>query len=231
MYCANCGVKLADTEKQCPLCGIRAFHPDILRKNAPPLYPPEKYPARPVGRRGLQIVLTALFLLPLVVSLLCDVQLNDAITWSGYVSGALLVAYISCVLPMWFHDPNPVIFIPCAYASAISYLLYISLSTGGGWFMTFGFPVAGFLALLTTAVATLLKYVHKGELYIIGGAILLLAFFMPLMGYLLNLTFFRPGFAFWSLYPAVSLFLLGATLIFLAICRPARQTMERKFFI
>ena len=31
--------------------------------------------------------------------------------------------------------------------------------------------------------------------------------------------------------PLIVFVLLGGTLIFLAVCRPARQTMERKFFI
>jgi hypothetical protein len=46
-----------------------------------------------------------------------------------------------------------------------------------------------------------------------------------------NVTFFRPAFALWSLYPMTALVLLGGMLIFLAICRPARETMQRKFFI
>ena len=39
MYCANCGVKLADTENRCPLCGTEAYHPDIERPEVDPLYP------------------------------------------------------------------------------------------------------------------------------------------------------------------------------------------------
>lgn len=39
MYCVNCGVKLEDTEKRCPLCQTVCYHPDILRPAAKPLYP------------------------------------------------------------------------------------------------------------------------------------------------------------------------------------------------
>ena len=35
MYCVNCGVKLADTEQFCPLCGVKALHPDVERKPIP----------------------------------------------------------------------------------------------------------------------------------------------------------------------------------------------------
>ena len=39
MYCINCGVRLEDTEKVCPLCHTTVpFHPDIERKEAESLY-------------------------------------------------------------------------------------------------------------------------------------------------------------------------------------------------
>ena len=44
MYCVNCGVQLADTEKSCPLCGTVCYHPDISRPAAVPLYPNHRNP-------------------------------------------------------------------------------------------------------------------------------------------------------------------------------------------
>ena len=37
MYCVKCGVQLADTEKSCPLCGTRVYHPDLVQAEATPL--------------------------------------------------------------------------------------------------------------------------------------------------------------------------------------------------
>lgn len=39
MYCVKCGVELADSQRVCPLCGTRVFHPDIPRTPADPPYP------------------------------------------------------------------------------------------------------------------------------------------------------------------------------------------------
>lgn len=231
MYCAKCGVELADTEAVCPLCGLAA-HPDIPRTPGKPLYPRQQYPVPQVSSWGLQIVLTTLFLMPMLICLQCDLLVNQGITWSGYVVGALLTCYVIAVLPVWFKKPNPVIFVPSGFAAVGLYLLYISIATGGGWFLSFAFPVLGYICLVVTAVVTLLKYVRRGVLYIIGGAFTALGMFMPLMGFLLNVTFFdSTAFAWWSLYPLTGLVLLGLMLIFLAICRPARETMQRKFFI
>lgn len=231
MYCIKCGVKLAESERQCPLCGTRVFHPDFPAPNGEGLYPQATYPA-PKPRAWLgQVIVTAMFLLPLLIVPLCDWQLTGGITWSGYVMGALLLGYILLVLPAWFKHPNPVIFVPVDFAAIGVYLLYISLATGGGWFMTFAFPITGGIGLIVTAVVTLMKYLPRGVLYIFGGAFMALGGLMLLMEFLLNLTFGFSRFIGWSLYPLIVLVLLGGLLIFLAICRPARETLERKIFI
>lgn len=231
MYCIQCGVKLADTENKCPLCGTVPYHPTIRRTEAAPLYPQNRYPAIKINRWGALITATTAFLLPLFITLLCDLRINGHVTWSGYSMGALAVLYILTVLPFWFKSPNPVIFVPCDFAAALLYLLYINLASGGHWFMPFAFPTVGFLCLLVTALVTLLRYTRRGRLYIFGGAAVLLGAFMPLMELLLNITFARLHYAAWSIYPMTALVLLGCMLIFLAICRPARETMEQKFFL
>jgi len=231
MYCVNCGVKLADTEKQCPLCATVVFHPELVREEGERLYPANREPAKPVSYLGLQVVLTTGFLLPMLISLICDLSLNEKVVWSGFVIGGLALVYICAVLPVWFRRKNPVIFVPCGFAAAALYLLYINLATGGSWFLSFALPVTGAVGLIVTAVVTLFRYVRRGRLYIMGGAAVALGLFMPVMGFLLNLTFFTPRFALWSLYPLVTLVLLGGMLLLLAILPPARDSMERKFFL
>lgn len=231
MYCINCGVKLADTEKRCPLCGTVVFHPELNRPEAEPLYPQDQVPVPKVNSRIANVIVTAAFLLPILITLLCDLQMNGGVTWSGFVIGALVVGYVILVLPTWFRKPNPVIFVPCGFVAVGLYLLYISLATGGHWFLSFGFPVTGAVGLIVTTVVTLLRYVRRGRLYVFGGAAIALGAFMPVMELLMNLTFHFQKFKWWSLYPMIPLVLLGGVLIFLAAYRPARESMERKFFI
>ncbi len=231
MYCVNCGVKLADTEKVCPLCGVAAYHPDTDRACAQPLYPPYKYPEKRVSPKGAMIIVTTLFLIPLLITLLSDIQFNDCVTWSGYVIGGLFVGYVMTVLPWWFNKPNPAVFVPCSFAAIALYLLYISLYTKGYWFLSFALPVTIGVALIATAVTVLLRYFRRATLYILGGAGIAIGLFIPLIEYLSYITFERINFLGWSFYPMIVLMLLGGMLIFLAICRPARESMERKFFI
>lgn len=231
MYCVNCGVKLGDAEKRCPLCQTIVFHPDVKQGAGEPLYPRENYAIQPVDSRVVQILITTAFLLAMFISLVCDLQMGGGLTWSGYVIGGLLLSYVVIMLPMWFKSPNPVIFVPCDFAAVGLYLLYINLAVGGKWFLSFAFPVTGVVALIVTAVVTLMRYIRRGRLYIFGGAFLAFGVFMPVMELLLCITFPNLSFEGWCLYPLIAMGLIGGMLIFLAISSRARETMERKFFI
>lgn len=231
MYCIKCGVKLADTETVCPLCGTEVFHPELSREQATPLYPRHKYPAPLDNPKTAQIILTTLTLMTLLITLLCDIQINGKVEWSGYVAGALIIGYIVLVLPLWFRKPNPVVFLPVSFGAVIVYLLYINHVTDGDWFLSLAFPVAGYLTLVLTAVVALMKYVGRGVFYILGGAVIALGFMMVLLEFLISITFPAICFIGWSLYPLIVLVLLGCMLIFLAISNPARETMRRKFFV
>ena len=231
MYCVNCGVKLSDTEKRCPLCQTTVYHPDIPRLEAEPLYPQGQNPEPQISSLVVQFIVTAIYLLTMAVCLVCDLQLGNGIVWAGYVIGGLLLSYVVILLPLWFRKPNPVIFVPCDFAAAGLYLLYIKLATGGNWFLSFAFPITGFVALVVTAVVVLRRYIRRGRLYVFGGAVLAMAGLMPLMEFLLVFTFPSIPFIGWYLYPLMVLGVVGGMLIFLAICRPARHAVAQKFFI
>lgn len=233
MYCIKCGVKLTEGKKPCPLCGTVPFHPDVEAEESESLYPAGRYPSNAkVSPVVVLIIVTALlFFLPCVITLQCNLLINGHISWSGLVVGALLMIYVPAVLPLWFRKPNPVIFVPCTFVAIGLYLLYINFATGGHWFLTLAFPIVGFTGLNVTAVVTLMRYVPRGSLYTLGGSLALTGLFMPVMELLINITFQKTQFFAWSLYPLTALVLLGGLLIFLAIYPPAREMMERKFFL
>ena len=231
MYCIKCGVALADTEKLCPLCGTTVYHPEISREDATPLYPHDRMPTAQVRPWGSLLIASIFFLLPLSICIVCDTQINGRMEWSGFVAASLILLYVVAVLPGWFRKPNPVIFVPIDFAAVGIFLLYVNLVTGGHWFLSFAFPVAGSLCLIITAVVALRRYLKKGRLFVYGGACLALGGFMMLLEFFLHITFGLPGVGTWSLYPLVVFSLLGLTMILIGICPPLRESLERKFFL
>ena len=216
MYCIKCGVELADSEKVCPLCGTRVFHPDLPCGSGEPPYPPAEHLNEEVSRVGALFVVTVCMLLPAVISVLVDWRVNGGIVWSGFVLGGLALLYVLAVLPLWFKRPNPVIFVPVDFAAIGVYLLYVDLATRGGWFFSFALPVTGAAMVLVTAVVTLLRYVPSGALYTLGGGLILAGGFNVLVEFLLNLTFHLHDTFLWSFYPLAVCVELGAMLLVIA---------------
>ena len=231
MYCVKCGVQLANTEKSCPLCGTRVCHPDLKLPDVPPLYPESTEKQKPINRWYIMLIVSILYLLPISICLVCDMSINGSIEWSGYEVGGMLIFYSAILLPSWFEHPNPVIFVPCTFGVIAMYLLYINLALQSNWFFTFGLPVTVTLGLLITALVTLTRYIRKGRLYIYGGFTIAMGGFCVLLESLLHITFGLPGFGTWSLYPLVSLSLLGLAMIATAIFRPLRDALEKRFFL
>ena len=230
MYCVKCGVRLAETEKVCPLCDLSTGEAITGRNPARPLYPENRYPEAPQKPRAVNGTILILFCIPMLVTFFTDIQSNGKQDWFWYVAGALVLAYLVFALPLWFRKPNPVILVPCDFAASALYLLLINTLTEGRWFFGFALPIVGSMGLVTTTVVVLLRYVRKGRLYIAGGVILATGAWLLFVEWLLSVVF-RIRFTGWSLYPLTVLIPLGGLLIFLAIHSAAREKMERKFFI
>lgn len=234
MYCVQCGVELQRGVQKCPLCGLRVYHPDLSEQPEALPYPPYTGGGDSVRRGSALLVLSVLFLLPIIVCLVVDFKLNGGVTWSDYAIGGILMLYIALVLPLWFRRRSPAVFFPIAMAAALGLALYICLKTGGSWFLPLAFPVGGAVLLIVETVIVLLRHAVRGKghrvLYILGGALIAVGALCILVEFLLHVTF---GFAmqWWCLYPLTALSLLGLLLIVIAISRPLRTTLHKKLFI
>lgn len=231
MYCINCGVKLEDGEKCCPLCSTPVFHPDIKKDNGGErLYPEFHQAEKRSYRPAVMFIITVIWALAALLPLIVDIQLTSGISWSGFVLGGMATLYIPFILPWWFKRPNSVIFTPITFAAVILYLLYIDLVVGGGWFLSFAFPVAGIAGLIITTVVVLFKYLRSGYLFISGGAVIATGIYTVLIELFLWLTF-DVKFVMWSLYPLISCTFIGLMLIVIGASRPMKEALQKKFFI
>lgn len=230
MYCIKCGAKLSDGQTVCPICDTSVYHPDmgIKEENT---YPKIPFESEELNTKGLMFVITMIFLVPLILPIILDLSWRSSITWSGYVTGGTLIFYSAFVMPFWFKKPNPVIFVPTTFALAILYLLYICRQTGGNWFMSFAFPVAGGLAIIVTAATAVLHYVKKGCLYTIGGMLIALGMWTVLLEFDIRNTFGVNTPFYWSLAPLTVLSVVGIMLIVIAIVKPLKESLRRIFFI
>ena len=229
MYCVKCGVELADSEKKCPLCLTPVYYPEI-EKLSEPIYPPfQKQPER-VNPRGIYFIVSILFFICATISALCDYNLGNGISWSGYVVGGLILAYVIFVLPGWFERTHPAVFIPCDFAAVALYLWYICYALSGDWFFSFALPVCGSVAAVVISITVLSYYLRRGYLYLWGGAFIAMGFVSVLIDMLVNRVFFDGEFHFaWSIYPFTVFFIFGMMLIVIGIVKPFKESLKKIF--
>ena len=94
-YCVQCGVKLADTEKNCPLCGTPVQNPNVTEPSAEkPIYPAQQFsPVAMRAQRNTVLLITAVvMLIPVLTTLISDLSISGTVTWSRYVLAGFLLA-------------------------------------------------------------------------------------------------------------------------------------------
>lgn len=232
MYCIKCGAKLADGQTICPICETKVYHPDIeiVEQST---YPKIPFESEEYNRNGIMFVITMLFLIPLLIPLLLELSWSDwtRVTWSGYASIGTLIVYTAIVMPNWFKRPSPAIFTPVTFALIILLLWFICFTVREDWFFTFALPITASLGAILTTSLTLYYYVRKGYLYIWGGTLIALGLWTVLLEYDISTTFDVFSTIRWSFAPLTVFCILGLTLIIVAIVKPFKESLRRKFFI
>ncbi len=230
MYCVKCGVELADSERKCPLCSTPVYFPGLDPDPERP-FPNTPPMVNKINPRGILFIISFVALISAIISVFADINTNGVFSFSGYVVGGVILAYVIFILPCWFMKPSPTVFVPLDFGVTALYVWYIAFATGGEWFFPFALPIIGGAALIICALVILCHYIRRGYLYIFGGATVATGLFTCLIELLVNLEF-EPNLGFlWSPYPAITLTLLGVMLIVIAIVKPFRESLERIFNI
>ncbi len=231
MYCIKCGAELSEGQKICPICMTRVYHPDFEIKDGMDTYPKKDFKSEEFNRKGLLFAITVILLIPIVLTLLLELNWEGRINWSGYVALGILFFYVSFILPAWFKHSSPAIFVPSSFAAALFLILYACINTGGDWFLTFALPICLTLCAIVSTVAILLYYLKAGKLYIIGGGIIALGLWTVLIEHLTKLVFFVVTDFIWSLCPLSVLFIIGMFLIIVEIVKPFKESLRKIFFV
>lgn len=212
-YCVNCGVKLAESERSCPLCETPVHNP--CTPEAETGYTP--YPARvdtpKVNRSFIAVLGLLLLLVPMIVTFVFDLLDDFHIVWSLYVIGAALMLYVFVFVPMFFRKNLVYLFIAMDGIAVCLYLTLIALLTDGiGWLLGVALPIT----LATCALidcATLIFRLRKLRM-LPKYAILcyMLSVYFVLLEIILALSYYGAVILYWCWYASAPLVLIGALL-------------------
>ena len=89
-YCVNCGVKLKQSEKVCPLCNTKVINPNNLKDKFTPAYSQVVEKHKGINKKYLCELITVVLICTAIITVLCDWIFTGNITWSIYVIVSIL---------------------------------------------------------------------------------------------------------------------------------------------
>lgn len=167
-YCVNCGVELAPSQKECPLCQTPVLNPNSPWKEPRTKPYPEKVERvmSRIDRRYGAILGTLCLLIPVVVTTLTDLLTNREFVWSPYVVGAIMCVFVFVLVPWFLLNRRYYLFIALDAVVTALYLAYISGATSDfSWFLPLALPLVFIAAVLAIIVVLVIKTKHLHGLY------------------------------------------------------------------
>ena len=233
-YCVQCGVELAPSERDCPLCGTAVQNPHC--EWTPPDTPP--YPetidvkeAR-IDRRYARRLVAILLLANALITLLLDFLGGGGLTWSPYVIGSVILLSCWFVVPVLYKFSRPYAIVVIDFAALGLFLLLVALMSGGmGWYLSLFIPLLLLSGITFTLTMLALRRLEWPWLNRIALSCLLVGLFLPGVEWLIRRNA-GYGLRFeWSFYAAIPIAVLAAALLLVERNKPLKEEIKKKLFI
>ncbi|MCK4259305.1 MAG: hypothetical protein KAX49_10030 [Halanaerobiales bacterium] len=150
-YCVNCGVELAKTEKNCPLCNVEVINPAEENNSANellfPLYKKIKKQVKKDKEPNIMggIIYSSFLSIPIFITLVLDLLISKGITWSFYPIISVLLFGIFTMLPLFVIKNNPLGIVTIDTVAVLIFLLLLDCYTDAvtwAWYFVFGIGLA-----------------------------------------------------------------------------------------
>lgn len=231
-YCVNCGVELAASEKQCPLCGAEVLNPKApLKEDIEKPYPQHiENVMRRIDRRYFATLVGMFLTIPIIVTVIWNMLTSGTISWSAYVIGAIALLFIFFALPFYFKRFYTVAFLITDCAAVLLYLFFIESMNGGSWFMGIGLPISVAAGIYIISLVLLftknkpVKILRRLALAFIASGVFILC--IELIISINSGTFSLK----WSFYAFVPLVVLSLIALVLEHRRNLKEEIKRRLF-
>jgi len=240
-YCVNCGVKLIESEKECPLCDCPVINPfgnKELPENAERPYPKRRDILKGiVDRRFIISVISIIYLISIIICAAVDFIINSAFTWSLITTTSILLGWAFIILPVIVNKKAAVVYITADFALLM--LLFYSIASFSGtyvWVLTLAFPIAIaayiFINIFTYGV---LKNFLRG-LYTIAYILATTVIFCVITEFFVW-KYMRANiiedyqFSFWPIYVLIPCLIIAGFLCFIEKKKVIKRGLIKRFHI
>lgn len=232
-YCVHCGVELAPSERDCPLCHTLVQNPQCDWKKPETLPYPETIDVKDtrIDRRYARSLVAVILITIALVALLLDLFSGGGLSWSPYVIGSMVLIYTVIVVPMLFKFSRPYAYISLDFLALGAFLLMTALLTGGlSWYIGLFIPLFVLSALLLLGCVLALRRKEWPLLYRMATACLLLGLFLLGLEALTRRYWELPFGFVWSFYATVPTTVLAIMLVVAERNKKLKNEIKKRLF-
>ncbi len=229
-YCVNCGVELERNRKKCPLCEAAVINP-YENDNAPiELTFADNRDEHKKAERGFWIKFNSILaVVPIAISLLCNLLYDKRVTWSLFVMAGVFITWCLCSSPFFFKKPDYKKIFITDFAGILIGLGSINLVLQQAWFVYLALPIALYTLLFWLAAIYLInKGCLGGLLRIVATAFAFLTVLLLLVETLTDLYATGTVTLVWSWFTAASGLSIVALMVLLDSNKAVKQELAKR---
>jgi len=233
-YCVHCGVELAVSERDCPLCGTEVVNPRCAWERPEQLPYPETVDVKDahIDRRYARQLVAMVMAVPALIVLLVDWVDGGGLRWSPYVVGALVLLYCWVVVPLLFKFSRPYAYMAVNFISLGAYLLLIALMTGGlHWFARLVLPLLLLSGAALSGAIIALRRLEWPLLDRVALCCAILGIFLLLVEVFISLYAGAPIRLGWSIYATIPLDVIALMLLMVERNKRMKQEIRKRLFL
>lgn len=228
-YCVNCGVKLKESEKVCPLCNTKVINPNNLKTEFIPAYSQNIEKTKKVNKKYLCFLITIILMGVTIITVLCNLIFTGNITWSIYVVASILFlnSKLSFVL---FKNKFFPLFIDLLTTETLIYVIAY-LNNGLHWFYYLVCPfifIIWIYIILCTFVLGKKKY---NLLRRFSVAFSFISVILLIIESCIDMYKYEKITINWSIYAILPIIIIGTILFLISYNRKLIEEIKQRIFI
>ena len=228
-YCVNCGVKLKESEKVCPLCNTKVINPNNLKTEFIPAYSQNIEKTKKINKKYLCFLITIILMGVTIITVLCNLIFTGNITWSIYVVASILFlnSKLSFVL---FKNKFFPLFIDLLTTETLIYVIAY-LNNGLHWFYYLVCPfifIIWIYIILCTFVLSKKKY---NLLRRFSVAFSFISVILLIIESCIDMYKYEKITINWSIYAILPIIIIGTILFLISYNRKLIEEIKQRIFI
>lgn len=235
-YCVNCGVELEDNIKACPLCSVEVINP--AKKNEDEKARVLTYPNRierinvKINKQFAAALVSVLMVLAAVICFVANLLIDNALTWSQYVIGAIFFAWVVVAGPLIFNRYIVLKSILLDIAALLLFLLMIERADNSRpWFAAVAVPLVGIVTILICLIMLGWQYRVLQRLSLAAAVFISIGIFILCLEVFLDLFLQKAVLLNWSPYAAIPCTFVALLLLIIQRKRRINQELKKRLHL